>query len=184
MRRTGGIAAVVLLTVAWASGCAGESSAGGPASAGPTLAVSESAPSATAAPTPASTPTPSARAPKFDRPFTYAAGLRVKVSAPEPFTPSPWVVPEPGTPLRFDVVVQNHTGKEWNPSQLHLKLTSGFQPAPQIYDAEKGVVARPEDRLPDRGIVRFSVGYWVTDETELALELSPGFGYQAVTISS
>jgi hypothetical protein len=89
----------------------------------------------------------------------------------------------PGRPMQFTIVVLNKTGELWNPSQLHVRLTSGFQPAVQIYDADQGIVARPRRRLHDGASVRFAVGYWVPDPRHLTLEFEPGFGYASTVIT-
>lgn len=125
---------------------------------------------------------PATRIIRFGRWFHYGSGLWVKVGHAKAFTPSDWVQPAAGQPMHFTVEVRNRTGSEWNPSQLHIRLQSGLAPAMAIFDHEKGVVARPEERLPDRRSVRFKVGFWVTDPDQLALEFAPGFGYQAVGV--
>jgi hypothetical protein len=167
-------AVVLALALTSVAGCTSDSGPGGPSHAGPTLTVVADTP------TPAEAPSATARPPKklrFGKTFTYAAGLRVRIGKPEPFRPSPWVERMPGRPTRFTIIVVNHTGEIWNPSQLHVRLTSGFQPAVQIYDADLRVVARPERRVPDARSVRFAVGYWVPDLRHLTLEFEPGFGY-------
>lgn len=114
--------------------------------------------------------------------FSYKTGLRVRIGKPERIQPSPWIEREPGIPLAFTVDVLNRTGEEWNPSQLHVRLQSGFTPATQIYDAEEGIVARPEHRLADGRSVRFQVAYWAPHESRLTLDFSPGFGYQPTLV--
>lgn len=125
---------------------------------------------------------PPRAAPTLGEGFAYTAGLRVRIGKPERFRPSPWIEREAGVPLAFPITVLNRTGEEWNPSQLHVRLQSGFQPAIQIYDAEKGIVARPERRLRDGGLINFRVAYWVPERSRLTLEFSPGFGYQPTLV--
>jgi hypothetical protein len=180
MHRSGLVGLLVLPVVALsAAGCGGDSGSGGPDEAGPTIAVAAGAP----APAPSATPeaTPSA-APRLGKGFAYRTGLRVRIGKPERFRPSPWIEREPGVPLAFTVVVLNRTGEEWNPSQLHVRLQTGFQPATQIYDAEKGIVARPEERLADGRSVTFRVAYWAPARSHLTVEFAPGFGYQPTVV--
>lgn len=125
---------------------------------------------------------PPPTSPSFGKTFTYGGGLAVTVHEPEPFRPSPWVDRLPGTAMRFEITVRNRTGEQWNPSQLHVRLLSGFAPAVQIFDYDHAVVARPENRLAAGRSATFWVGYWVTDADQLAIEFAPGFGYQAITV--
>ena len=154
--------------------------AGGPSEAGPTIPVAADASQRPAA-VAETKPVPS-RAPSLGKTFSYKAGLRVRIGKPEPFQPSAWVKQAPGVPLAFTVVVLNRTGEVWNPSQLHVRLQAGFRPAVQIYDAENGIVARPEQRLADGRSVRFRVAYWAPQQSRLTLEFSPGFGYQPTVV--
>jgi hypothetical protein len=163
-----------------AAGCGVDSAAGGPSEAGPTLAM---AADASRPPVTSAIPPERARAtPALGKWFSYKTGLRVRIGSPERFRPSSWIEREPGVPLAFTVEVVNRTGEEWNPSQLHVRLQSGFTPAIQIYDAEKGIVARPEQRLADGRSLRFRVAYWAPQQSRLTLELSPGFGYQPTLV--
>ena len=173
---------IVLPALALSSaGCGSDGETGGPTEAGPTLALA-----ADTAATPVAAPTPeeTARAtPTLGKRFTYRSGLRVRIGKAEGFRPSPWIEREPGAvALAFTVVVVNRTGEEWNPSQLHVRLSSGFTRATQIYDAEKGIVARPEERLADRGTVRFRVAYWVPEGGDVTVEFAPGFGYEPTVV--
>lgn len=129
-------------------------------------------------------PTSSVSTHRFGSWFHYGNGLWVKVDPPRPFTPSGWVKRQPGTPTLFPVQVRNNTGGVWNPSQLHVRLQSGLRPATQIFDYEKSVVARPEQRLADKGTVSFAVGYWVTDPSQLIVDFAPGFGYDSALVTS
>jgi hypothetical protein len=173
-------AVVLALALTSVAGCTSGSGAGGPSHAGPTLAVVADTPAPAEAPSATARPQTKLR---FGKTFTYAAGLRVRIGKPEPFRPSPWVERMPGRPTRFTIIVVNNTGEIWNPSQLHVRLTSGFQPAVQVYDADKGIVARPEHRLREGKAVRFDVGYWVPDLRHLTLEFEPGFGYASSVIT-
>ena len=177
-RSSGLVAALVAMSSALATGCSTADPSGGPTSAGPTLAAVSEVPAAETTPS-----EPAGRDPRFGHRFAYASGLRVRIAEPKSFRPSAWIERLPGTPTRFVVVVDNKTGEEWNPSQLHVTLQSGFTSAPQIYDAEQGIVARPEARVRDGRSVTFSVGYWVTDPDDLTMEFAPGFGYQSTVVT-
>jgi hypothetical protein len=124
------------------------------------------------------------KVPGFGESFRYGSGLRVQVDPPERFTPSPWIERRPGAPMRLRVSVRNGTEEVWNPSQLHLRLASGFVATEQIFDYEQDVIARPEDRVPAGGSVSFYVGYWVPDAERLSLEVDPGRGYQTTVVAT
>lgn len=124
------------------------------------------------------------RAPVFGEFFRYGSGLKIQVEAPERFTPSGWIERRPGVPLRLRVTVRNGTEELWNPSQLHVRLASGFVPAEQIFDYDQDVVARPEERVPHGETVTFFVGYWVPDPERLSLEVDPGHGYQTTVVTT
>jgi len=122
--------------------------------------------------------------PEFGKTFTYTGGITVRIEEPERFTPSAWVKPLAGTPMRFQVTLRNTTAEEFNPSQLHVTLRSTFAEAVQIFDYEQGVVARPEDRLKPGRTVRFAVGYWVSDPQDMVMEFAPGFEYEPTHIKN
>lgn len=181
MPGSGPVSLIALTALAvLAAGCAGDSESGGPSEAGPTVAVAADVSS----PPAPSTPPPEAEDtnPRLGRWFSYETGLRVRIGRPERFQPSSWIERQPGIPLAFSVVVVNRTGEEWNPSQLHVRLQSGFTPATQIYDAEQRIVARPERRLADGRTARFRVAYWVPEQRLLTVEFSPGPGYQPILV--
>ena len=182
------VLAVTLATLAMsASGCGSTDPAAAsvePGISATTAGLPSASPTSGTAP---AVPAPTAgeepyRSPRFGQGFRYAGGLAVTVGEPERFRPSPWVKREPGVAMRFEVVVRNRTGDEWNPSQLHVRLLSAFAPAVQIFDYDHRVVARPEERVPAGRTVTFSVGYWVRDADRLTMEFSPGFGYQDITV--
>lgn len=188
MRRTPSawLAALTLALAVPAGGCAGSDPSG--ASAEPAIDAATAglpSPTSTAGTTAVTTPPPAAepvRTPRFGQTFRYGGGLVVTVSEPRPFRPSPWVERRPGDPMRFEIVIRNRTDEEWNPSQLHARVLTSFTPAVQIFDYDHHVVARPEERLPAGGTTTFSVGYWITDVSAVTMVLSPGFGYQEITI--
>jgi hypothetical protein len=181
MLRSRPVALLALAVLAGsAAGCGGDPEAGGPSEAGPTIAVAAD---------PSRPPVTSAIPPERERVtpalgkwFSYKTGLRVRIGSPARFRPSPWIEREPGVPLSFTVDVLNRTGEEWNPSQLHVRLQSGFTPSIQIYDAEQGIVARPEERVPAGRSVQFRVAYWAPEQSRLTVEFSPGFGYQSTVV--
>ncbi|WP_182526432.1 hypothetical protein [Nocardioides dongkuii] len=110
--------------------------------------------------------------------------MRMQVGPPQRFTPSSWIEPRPGLPVRLRVTVRNGAEEPWNPSQLHVRLGSGFVPAEQIFDYDQGVVARPEERVPAGETVTFFVGYWVPDTERLSVEVDPGQGYQPTVVAT
>ncbi|WP_244928681.1 hypothetical protein [Nocardioides sp. W7] len=176
------IASIALTTAGCADADPG-ATAPGPGIDAATAGLPETSTAPTPATTTGATGDAPAPAPRFGRTFRYGGGLAVTVAEPEPFRPSAWVQRQAGTPMRFEITVRNRTGDTWNPSQLHVRLLSAFTPATPIFDHDSQVLARPEERLADRGTVTFSVGFWVGDAEQLALELAPGFGYQPITVS-
>ena len=134
---------------------------------------------------PAASPTAgeTASRPRFGETFRYGGGLAVTVAEPESFRPAPWVDRRPGTPVRFEITVRNQTGDEWNPSQLHVRLLAAFAPATQIFDYDNDVIARPEGRVPDGKSAKLPGGLLGTGHRAACDRVSPGFGYQSITVS-
>lgn len=114
----------------------------------------------------------------FGQDFSWDDGLGLTVDGPDPFTPSATAYVAGGrTTVAFTLTVRNETPTAWNPALLFVSLTAGDAEAAPVFDAEKGVGARPDEPVPPSGEVQVRLAFAVPREGDLVLRVTPGLAY-------
>ncbi|PRZ05210.1 hypothetical protein BCE75_108192 [Isoptericola sp. CG 20/1183] len=121
----------------------------------------------------------------FAETYTYADGLAISVSAPEEFTPGEYAVgvEGEGTPVVFEVTIENGTGAVFDPSLMYPVVASAGTESEAVYD--DGIDMLPSSKVqPDKSLT-YTVAYMVADPSDVQVDLEPGFlEYDTLTVTS
>ncbi|TYL54003.1 DUF2510 domain-containing protein [Agromyces mariniharenae] len=127
----------------------------------------------------------------FGDTMTWDDGVALTVSAPEPYTPSPFAV---GSTLADNVVftmtITNNSTENLQPVPFPT-LTSADQEASQIFDVGEDLEGNGDDVgipptaiVPPGGSVSWRVAWSVADPASLTMEASPSFAYANATFTN
>lgn len=121
----------------------------------------------------------------FTETYTYADGLAITVSAPQEYTPSEYAVgvDGDGTPVTFDITIENGTGEVFDPALMYPVVASGGSESEAVYD--DGIDMLPSSKIqPDKSL-SYTVAYMVADTGDVQVELEPGFlDYETLIVTS
>ena len=127
----------------------------------------------------------------FGDTMTWDDGVALTVSAPEPYTPSPFAV---GSTLADNVVftmtITNNSTENLQPVPFPT-LTSADQEASQIFDVGEDLEGNGDDVgipptaiVPPGGTVSWRVAWSVADPASLTMQASPSFAYANATFTN
>lgn len=127
----------------------------------------------------------------FGDTMTWNDGVALTVSAPEPYTPSPFAV---GATLANNVVftmtITNDSTEDLQPVPLPT-LSSGGQDASQIFDIGEDLEGNGDDVgipptaiVPPGGSVSWRVAWSVADPASLTMQAAPSFTYADATFTN
>ena len=127
----------------------------------------------------------------FGDTFTWDDGVALTVSAPEPYTPSPFAVGATGGEnVVFTLTVTNNSAENLQPVPFPT-LRSGDQEASQIFDVGEDLEGNGDDVgipptaiVPPGGSVSWRVAWSVADPASLTMEASPSFAYANATFTN
>jgi hypothetical protein len=127
----------------------------------------------------------------FGDTMTWDDGVALTVSAPEPYTPSPFAV---GSTLADNVVftmtITNNSTENLQPVPFP-SLTSAGQEASQIFDVGEDLEGNGDDVgipptaiVPPGGSLSWRVAWSVADPASLTMQASPSFAYENATFTN
>jgi len=110
--------------------------------------------------------------PAFGDAWAFDDGLTVTIGAPEPFEPSEWAVfdEDADTHLKFEVLVENGTGEDYDPNGIVITANSGGREADPVFDTENSLDGSPSTTVIDGGSVTYNVGFSVLDPDSVHVE--------------
>lgn len=119
----------------------------------------------------------------FGKTWTYDDGLKITVTAPKAFKPSPYVTDSKLPSVRMDVTVTNDTGEPFDPTLVLVTATSGEAEAEELFDSEKGLNGSPSTSIRPGKKVTFPVGFSVKDPKDVLVEVTPGLTHDPATFT-
>lgn len=137
--------------------------------------------SSVGASTPAGAPpapaAPATTAVGFGRTFTYTDGLAVTVGRPTSYDPSSYAAGNTN-PYAFRVTVRltNNSGTAFDPTLLHVAMSTGGAPASQIFDGRMGLP--PQNQLQPGRSLTYDVAFSTTGNSgEAQVDVVPSFSH-------
>ncbi|GAA1984379.1 hypothetical protein GCM10009718_22190 [Isoptericola halotolerans] len=121
----------------------------------------------------------------FDETFTYDDGLAITVSGPEEFTPGEYAVGADGegTPMIFEISVDNGTDEVFEPSLLFPVVVSAGSESGLVYD--DGVDTFASSSIQPGKVLSYTTAFMVADVDDVQLELEPGFmTYETLVVTN
>lgn len=123
---------------------------------------------------------------KFGQTREWSNGLKVAVTEPETFTPTPQAagVEGAGTPLRLFVTVINSGSAPFVGADLWPTFTAGPGEASQVFDIGQCLEGRSRDEIPAGENVTYALAYVAGDPTMAKMEIDPGMQLDPVTFTN
>lgn len=122
---------------------------------------------------------------KFGQTYTWEDNVSVTISEPTPFQPSSSAAAdEAAAYLAFDVTVVNGSDDVYETSMFGTSAQSGNTEADEVFDTAQGFDGAPSTKLLPGREATFKIGYGVSTPSDIVMEVSPGFEYQAAIFTS
>lgn len=120
----------------------------------------------------------------FGDTWTWEDGLEITVSEPEAFKPGEYSAGGEGydSHVKFDVTIENKSGEPFDASLVYLTMQSGTSEGEEVFD--DGLEGSPSTTLLDGRKVTFTSGFGVEDPSDLVLEVTPDFEYDAALFTN
>lgn len=110
--------------------------------------------------------------PAFGDAWAFDDGLTVTIGEPEPFEPGEWAIYDEDAMahLKFEVVVENSTGEDYDPNLIVITANSGGREAEPVFDAQNSLDGTPSTTVIDGSSVAYNVGFSVLDPESVHVE--------------
>lgn len=159
-----------MLALGAAALCLSLSACAPPADEAPVSSGAQEPGQSAAAPTQqaqSATPTPTTQAPpKLGQTYTWDDGLAVTIGGAQEYQPSAIVDEEyhleAGTPLKFQITIQNNTPQPVDASQFISDLVSAGEPAEQVEDLDQGI-SLPSGTIEPGASLSYTAAFIVPD---------------------
>lgn len=122
----------------------------------------------------------------FGEAVTYRNSLTVTVGAPEAFRRSEWASGGEGSAalIKFKVTITNDGDEPYDASMLMLSVQSGTGEGDEVYDTDGGLDGGLMTSVLPGRTVEFWSGWGVDDADDLVVQLTPGFDYRTLYVTS
>lgn len=116
---------------------------------------------------------PEVKRPAFGETVEYKDGLRLTVAEPAEFTPGEWSIggDGEGTPLKFEITIENGSEEDFNPALFHVSVLSGGKESEQIFDSA-ALGEQPDTTLIPGKSVTWSEAFMVADPDDLVMDVN------------
>jgi hypothetical protein len=120
----------------------------------------------------------------FGETFTWRDDLSIVVAPGVPFTPSDTASADDAPAyLVFEITVTNGGTEVYDPAMFTVSMQSGSTEAGQVFDSAQLGDAPQTSLLPGRKAT-WKVAFGVTDPKDLVMQVSPGFEYRDLLVTT